>query len=313
MCRRSDYIVHCLSNGTMCETSASLNGKVAIITGGSSGIGYETAKNLATKGARVILASRNETKLSRARNRIEQITGNKNISYKILDLASLQSIRNFAGYTIATEERLDILVNNAGAVALPDKLTADGINLTMQVNYFGTFLLTYLLLPFLKNSTPSRIINSSASSMYIGHLDFDHWNDIGRYTPIEAVANSKLAVALFNAELDRRFKDTGVTSNTFDPFVVRDTDILENLPNLVKNISQLFIDVIGQPKEDVGKQITMLAVDPGLQNVSGEHYKFCKKWINHWLVSDSTLTKELWDRSKLILNITAEEDWENNN
>lgn len=297
----------------MCETSARLDGKVVIITGGSTGMGYEAAKSIANKGARVIIASRNETKLSRARDRIEQLTGNKDISYKLLDLASVKSVRNFAMDTLQTEERLDVLINNAGAVGLPDKLTADGINLTMQVNYFGAFLLTYLLLPLLKSSAPSRIINSSASSMYIGHIDFDHWSDVGRYNVIEQTANSKLAVALFNAELDHRLKGTGVTANTFDPFVVRDTNILENLPNLVRNISQLFIDMIGQPKEDVGKQLTVLAADPALETVSGKHYKFCKTWINHWLVSDRKLTKELWERSKGILNITAEEDWESEN
>nr|XP_026493362.1 retinol dehydrogenase 11-like [Vanessa tameamea] len=296
----------------MCETSARLNGKVAIITGGSTGVGYEAAKAIANKGAKVIIASRNETKLIRARDRLEQITGNKNITYKLLDLASLNSVRKFANNTLNMEERVDILINNAGAVGLPDKMTADGLNLTMQVNYFGAFLLTFLLLPMLKNSAPSRIINSSAASMYIGHIDFDHWNDVGLYTSVEILANSKLAVTLFTAELDRRLKDSGVTANTIDPFVVRDTDILNNLPSLTKNISQLFVDVIGQPKEDVGKQITLLAAEPELEKVSGEHYKFCHKWINHWLVSDQQLTEQLWETSKNVVNLTQDEDWEIN-
>ncbi|XP_026493362.2 retinol dehydrogenase 11-like [Vanessa tameamea] len=296
----------------MCETSARLNGKVAIITGGSTGVGYEAAKAIANKGAKVIIASRNETKLIRARDRLEQITGNKNITYKLLDLASLNSVRKFANDTLNMEERVDILINNAGAVGLPDKMTADGLNLTMQVNYFGAFLLTFLLLPMLKNSAPSRIINSSAASMYIGHIDFDHWNDVGLYTSVEILANSKLAVTLFTAELDRRLKDSGVTANTIDPFVVRDTDILNNLPSLTKNISQLFVDVIGQPKEDVGKQITLLAAEPELEKVSGEHYKFCHKWINHWLVSDQQLTEQLWETSKNVVNLTQDEDWEIN-
>ncbi|XP_046966903.1 retinol dehydrogenase 11-like [Vanessa cardui] len=296
----------------MCETSARLDGKVAIITGGSSGVGYEAAKAIANKGAKVIIASRNETKLIRARDRLQKITGNKNIKYKLLDLASLNSVRNFANDTLNIEDQVDILINNAGAVGLPDKLTADGLNLTMQVNYFGAFLLTFLLLPMLKTSAPSRIINSSAASMYIGHIDFDHWNDVGLYTSVEVLANSKLAMALFTAELDRRLKETGITANTIDPFVVRDTDILNNLPSLTKNISQLFVDVIGQPKEDVGRQITVLAAEPELEKVSGEHYKFCKKWINHWLVSDQQLTEQLWETSKNVINLSHDEDWEHN-
>ncbi|CAH2087701.1 unnamed protein product [Euphydryas editha] len=294
----------------MCETSARMDGKVVIITGGSTGTGYEAAKVIAKKGARVIIASRNETKLIKARDRIEQITGNKNISYKLLDLASLNSVRSFAKDTLNLETRVDVLINNAGSIGLPDKLTADGLNLTMQVNYFGAFLLTYLLMPLLKSSAPSRIINSSASSMYIGHIDFDHWNDVGYYTSVEVLANSKLAVALFTAELDQRFKNSGVTANTVDPFLVQDTNVLNNLPSLVKNISQLFLDVVGQPKEDVGEQIAMLASDPVLETVSGKHFKFYQKWINHWLVSDRKLTKELWGQSKSAVNLSSDEDWE---
>ncbi|CAG4935984.1 unnamed protein product [Colias eurytheme] len=294
----------------MCNTESRLDGKTIIVTGGSAGIGYEAAKNLAYKGARVIIASRNKTKLIKARDRLQKLTGNPLITYRQIDLASLKSVRIFASETIKAEERLDVLINNAGAVGLSDRLTEDGLNLTMQVNYFGAFLLTYLLLPLLKSSSPSRIINSSASSMYIGHLEFDHWNDIGRYNSIESLANSKLAVALFTAELGNKLKDTGVTANTFDPFIVRETDILNNIPSLIRNVSQLFVDVIGQPKEDVGKEITFLAADPNMENVTGEHYKFCKKWINHWLVNEELLTKQLWDESKKVVNITSEEDWE---
>lgn len=294
----------------MCDKNSRLDGKTVIITGGSSGMGYEAAKNLARRGAKVILASRNVTKLAKARDRIQKITKNNNVSYKFLDLASLKSVRSFATHTLDTQEQLDVLINNAGAIGLPDRLTEDGLNLTMQVNYFGAFLLTYLLLPLLKNSAPSRIINGSASSMYIGHLDFDHWNDVGRYNSIEVLANSKLAVALFTAELDNRLRDSGVTANTFDPFVVRDTDVLNNLPDLVRNVSRLFVDMVGQPKAGVGRQIASLAADPSLENISGQHYKFCKKWINHWLVSERELTATLWDVSKSVVKIAPEEDWE---
>ncbi|XP_013140716.1 PREDICTED: retinol dehydrogenase 13-like [Papilio polytes] len=293
----------------MCETQGRLDGKVAIVTGGSSGIGFEAAKNLAYRGARVIIASRNATKLVKARNRIRSVTGNKNVVDRVLDLGSLKSVRNFTDFTIKTEERLDVLVNNAGALGLSDRLTEDGLNLTMQVNYFGTFLLTYLLLPLLKASAPSRIINGVAVAMYIGHLDFDHWNDVG-YTNVQVMANSKLAMDLFNAELSRRLKDDEVTANTFDPYITKDTDILNNMEGLSRNISQLFVDIVGQPKEDVGKQIAMLAADPDMANVTGRHYKFCREWINHWLAYEEDFTKQLWDASKQVVNITADEDWD---
>lgn len=293
----------------MCETGGRLDGKVAVVTGGSSGIGYEAAKNLALLGARVVIASRNEMKLAKATKRIQNVTGNQNITYRMLDLGSLKSVRGFAEATIK-EGRLDVLVNNAGAIGLSDRLTNDGLNLTMQVNYFGTFLLTYLLLPLLKSSAPSRIINGVAAAMYIGHLDFDHWNDIGRFNSVEVLANSKLAVDLFTAELARRFEGTGVTANTYDPYIVRDTNILENIEGLTRNISQLFVDLVGQPRGAVGRQIAYLAAAPELESVSGKHYKFCREWINHWLAYDCELTEVVWHASKEVVNITAIEDWE---
>lgn len=304
--------MRCVVKDKMCETEADLEGKVVIVTGGSSGIGLEAAKNLAKHGAKVIIASRNETKLKAARDEIEGVTGNSKVAYRLLDLGSLKSVRNFANDIVTSEHRLDILVNNAGAIGLPDRLTEDGLNLTMQVNYFGAFLLTYLLLPLLKCSAPSRIINGSALSMYIGHLEFDHWNDIGRYNIVTSLANSKLAVTLFNAELDRRFKGTGVTANTFDPFLVRDTDLLSNIPSTFRDISRIFVNIIGQRKEEVGKQIAYMATAPELEGVSGMHYKFCSKWINHWSVNDEDLTCRLWEASKEAVGITEEEDWEAN-
>lgn len=296
----------------MCDADARLDGKVAIVTGGSSGIGFEAAKDLAYRGARVIIASRNETKLKKARDDIQDATKNKNVDYRTIDLGSFKSVRNFVLDTVNSETRLDVLINNAGSVGLPDRPTEDGLNLTMQVNYFGAFLLTYLLLPLLKSSAPSRIINGSAATMYIGSIDFDHLNDIGRYNLVTSLANSKLAVTLFTAELDRRLKGTGVTANSYDPFVVRDTDILVNLPTIARPISRFFVNMIGQRKEEVGKQIGYIAANPDMGKVSGQHFKFCRNWLNHWSVGDVKLTERLWNVSKKIVKISDDEDWEVN-
>lgn len=294
----------------MCDTKARMDGKVVIVTGGSSGIGFEAAKNLANRGARVIIASRNETKLIEARNKIQEDTGNKNVTYGLLDLGSLKSVRNFVQETVVAEKRLDVLINNAGSLALPDQMTEDGLNLTMQVNFFGAFLLTYLLLPLLKKSAPSRIIIGSAASMYFGQIDFNNWNAVGKYTWVESLANSKLADALLSVELDRRLKDTNVTANSFDPFLVKDTDVLSNTPDWLAIIARHLVNKFGQPKEEVGNQIAYLAAEPGLQNMSGGHYKFCSMWFNHWLAGDVKLGQTLWDASKNLTKVTDEEDWE---
>lgn len=289
-----------------------MDGKVVIVTGGSSGIGFEAAKDLANRGARVIIASRNETKLIQAMDKIQQDTGNIDVSYGLLDLASLTSVRSFATETMLTENRLDVLINNAGSIGLPDRLTEDGLNLTMQVNYFGAFLLTYLLLPLLRKSAPSRIVVGSAASMYFGTIDFNEWNAVGKYSWPQSLANSKLADALLSVELDRRLKGTGVTSNSFDPFVVKNTDIFSNSPGWLGDVSKYFVNMIGLPKEEVGKQVAYLAAEPTLAKVSGVHFKFCMMWMNHLLAYDGVFTRRLWDESKNLTKITEEEDWEAN-
>ncbi|XP_026749979.2 retinol dehydrogenase 13-like [Galleria mellonella] len=293
-----------------CHTNARLDGKVVIVTGGSGGIGYEAAKVLAGHGARVIIASRNETKMKEAKKRIVEATSNNNVDYRVLDLSSLKSVRKFANETLYLEERIDVLINNAGAVGLPDRLTEDGLNLTMQVNYFGAFLLTYLLLPMLKMSASSRIIIGTASAMYVGAIDFDHWNDVGKYDIVTSLANSKLADALLMVELDERIRETGVTVNGFDPFVVRDTDIFGNMDGVLAGLSRFIISIVGRTREEAGIEIAYLATSPQVQDVSGKNYKFCHISLLPWFVFDKELRKRLWDKSKTLVKITPEEDWE---
>ncbi|CAH1637152.1 unnamed protein product [Spodoptera littoralis] len=292
-----------------CDTTTNLHGKVIVVTGGSSGMGFAAAKNLASHGARVIITSRNETKLKAAQHHIIEATGNYNVEYKTVDLGSLKSVRNLAS-ELNAEDQINVLINNAGAVGLPDRMTPDHLNLNMQVNYFGTFLLTFLLLPKLKASAPSRILNGVGAAMYFGEINFDHWNDVGRYDIVKALGSSELAINLFNEELSRKLRYDGVTANAYDPFVVRDTDILQNLSGIVKKISKLFINVVGQSREDAGREIAYLASAPELEGVSGNLYKFCHKFKNHWLVNDRHLTKRLWEESKKAVKITKYEDWE---
>ncbi|CAH0687622.1 unnamed protein product [Spodoptera exigua] len=292
-----------------CDTTAKINGKVVVVTGGSSGMGFEAAKNLASRGARVIIVSRNETKLKAAQDQIIEATGNQNVAYKTVDLGSLTSVRNLAN-ELNNEAQINVLINNAGAAGLPDILTSDNLNLNMQVNYFGTFLLTFLLVPKLKASAPSRIINGIGGAMYFGEINFDHWNDIGRYNTLTALGSSELAINLFNTELDIRLKHNGVTANAYDPYVVRDTGILDNLPRIVKTISRFFINRIGQSKEEAGREIAYLAAAPELESASGNLYKFCREHKNHWLVNDKELTKRLWEESKKAVKIQENEDWE---
>ena len=151
-----------LDNG-MCKSKAKLNGKTAIITGSNTGIGKETAKELAKRGARIIMACRNIKEGIKAADEIKQITGNDNVVVKELDLASFKSIRNFAGNINSYEVRVDILVNNAGVFLCPQSKTEDGFEMHFGVNYLGHFLLTLLLVEKIKKSSSARIINLTSN------------------------------------------------------------------------------------------------------------------------------------------------------
>ncbi|XP_045505481.1 retinol dehydrogenase 11-like [Colias croceus] len=139
----------------LCKCTARLDGKLVIVTGGNSGIGFQTAKDLANRGAKVIIADVNNSDAS-VKNIIEA-TGNEKVEYRHLDLADFKSVRTFAEDINKTVDRLDILVNNAGILTENNYITKDGAAITMQVNYLGPFLLTSLLMDKL-TSTKSRIV-----------------------------------------------------------------------------------------------------------------------------------------------------------
>ncbi|CAF1065547.1 unnamed protein product [Didymodactylos carnosus] len=150
-------------NRRLSSSSTLMTNKTVVITGGSSGIGYETAKDLARRGARLIIVSRNPKKGQAAVAKLRDKSGNKQIEFMQCDLCSLDSVKNFCNAYNEKESRLDVLINNAGILFGLDVVTKDGYNSIVQANYLGHFLLTNLLLDKLKQCKPSRIINVSSS------------------------------------------------------------------------------------------------------------------------------------------------------
>ena len=183
-------------------------GKTAIVTGANTGIGKETALDFAQRGARVILACRDEEKAKDAARDIISKTGSDKVVVRILDLSSFESVRAFAKLINETEERLDILVNNAG-FAGSYRLTKDGYESVFQVNYLSHFLLTLLLMKKLKKSAPSRIVNVSST----GHerkgaaLQLDDFKlSKEKCNPFDRYPQSKLAQVVFTRELSKRLE-----------------------------------------------------------------------------------------------------------
>jgi NAD(P)-dependent dehydrogenase (short-subunit alcohol dehydrogenase family) len=190
-----------------------LSGRVAIVTGANRGLGREVTRYLARRGARVIMACRNEAdgEAAAATLRAQEPDGGA-LEVRPLDLASLASVETFAA-GLADERRLDLLANNAGLMAVDRGLTAEGFETHMGVNHLGHFALTARLLPLLVATDGSRIVTMSSMAARLGHVDLaDLMWERRPYDRWQAYFQSKLANLLFTLELDRRLRAAGATT-----------------------------------------------------------------------------------------------------
>ncbi|KAK0042292.1 retinol dehydrogenase 13 isoform X3 [Biomphalaria pfeifferi] len=272
-------------------------GKTVVITGANTGIGKETAKELARRGGRIILACRDMDKCELVKKEIISETANKSIECRKLDLASLDSVRAFCETINATESHLDILINNAGVMMCPKMLTEDGLEMQLGVNHFGHFLLTNLLLDKLKASAPSRIIIVSSLAHTRGTINFDDLNSAKAYSKRGAYEQSKLANLLHQRELVKRLEGTGVTVNSLHPGVV-DTELGRHLPftkSLFSSIVLWPIKFILMKTPVQGAQTTIrLAVDPTLESVTGKYFSDCQEKVPAEQALDDNAAKRLW-------------------
>jgi len=184
-----------------------LSGKVMLVTGANSGIGYESALEFARKGARTILACRNMEKAEAALEKLLQACPGAPVEIMHLDLADLQSVRSFSNAFKAKYDRLDVLLNNAGIMMVPYGKTVDGLERQMGTNHFGHFALTGLLLDLIQKTPGARVVNVSSGGHRMGKMDFDNLLYEGgkKYSPARAYGRSKLANLLFTYELQRLF------------------------------------------------------------------------------------------------------------
>lgn len=269
----------------VCDTDTDMEGKTVIVTGGSSGMGKETAKELARRKARVIIGCCDLDEAKRAASEIFEDT-RQLVVVKYLDLASFKSVRAFAKDIVATETRLDVLVNNAGVLLGPGspKLTEDGYETAFQINYLGHLLLTLLLLDLLRKSAPSRVVNVSSMLHHLGNLDRFEDRARGRHPvtdPVAAYCNNKLAVVLCTRALAEKLKDKGVTVNSVHPGVVK-TPIAVNSPRVVASFFCSLQDICGKTALQGAQTAIFLAVHPKVSQETGKYYSDCKEgWLSY--------------------------------
>ncbi|RMF16948.1 MAG: SDR family NAD(P)-dependent oxidoreductase [Candidatus Dadabacteria bacterium] len=185
------------------------HGRTAIVTGANSGIGLETARELARKGARVILACRNADKAEAALAEIRATVPDANVEFEQLDLSRLDSVRAFAQRIRDAFDQIDLLINNAGVMMTPLSRTADGFELQFGTNHLGHFALTGLLLDRIRDVPGARIVSVSSMAHRFGRIDFDNLNAEKKYNRTAAYGQSKLANLLFIYELQRRLTAAG--------------------------------------------------------------------------------------------------------
>lgn len=294
-------VLNKLSNGK-CYSDNVMSGQVVIVTGANSGIGYATALELARRGARVIAACRDDVKGRTAVESIIRATKNKSVKYIHLDLSSLASVRKFVEIFKSTEAKLDVLINNAGASGMGKEKTADGIVRDMQVNHFGPFLLTLLLVPILKKSAPSRVINVSSVLHKFGTIE--NINEERRYGYFQVFCNSKLCNVLFSNELARRLEGTGVDVNSLHPGQVN-TCLYKS--TAFEKLRSLILYTFFKSPEEGAQTSLYLAVSDECDQVTGKYFADCEESNMSLKAQDELLAKRLWKMSEELVRIKPEE------
>ena len=187
-------------------------GRVVLVTGANSGIGYETARQLAARRAHVVMACRSLDKAEAAKARILTEVPDASVRVMPLDLSSLASVQAFAEAFLAEHDRLDLLINNAGVMIPPFSITEEGFELQFGTNHLGHFTLTGLLLPLINQTPEARIVTVSSTAHRFGKIDFDNLNGGKGYAKWPFYGQSKLANLLFTYELQRRLEAAGHTT-----------------------------------------------------------------------------------------------------
>ncbi|MCZ6875957.1 MAG: SDR family oxidoreductase [bacterium] len=254
----------------MAELTHTMDGKICLVTGATSGVGLVTAQALAQQGATVVVGARDPERGANTVDRIKQATGNTVVQWVLADLSVQAQVRQLAADVQRRFSRLDLLINNAGAIFSTRSLSADGIEMTFALNHLGYFLLTHLLLDALKASSAARIINVASNAHWRGRIDFDDIQGERRYGGWRVYCQSKLANIIFTYELARRLAGSSVTVNTLHPGFVATGFGLNNrgwFGSFVK-VAQL---AAISPAEGAETMI-YLATSPQVTAVSGQYF-----------------------------------------
>lgn len=274
-----------------------LSGRHFLVTGANTGIGKETARGLAKRGARVTLAGRSEDKTRAAMADIAAETSGADLEFLQLDLSEFESVRKAASEFLAREEPLHVLINNAG-LAGARGMTASGFETTFGTNHMGPFLFTQLLLDRLKQADSARIVNV-ASTMHYQAKGID-WDAVRKPTAsrlgMKEYSESKLANVLHAQELARRLAGTNVTTYSLHPGVIA-SDVYRQVPWPLRKLMTMFM----KSTEDGAKTSLHCATSPEAGAETGLYYDESKT-KKPSSAATPELAAELWERSEAWVN-----------
>jgi len=253
------------------QSTALMTGKLVVITGATSGVGYQAVQQLAKNQANLVMINRNAERSALLKNQLQSEYGIK-VDVVLADLSDLHDVRRAAEYILKTYPRINVLINCAGMHVTRATYTEQGYETVFCVNHLSSFLLTELLLERLKESAPSRILQINSEGHRFNGLDIDdlHWKK-RFYTGLRGYGASKTAQLLTLWETNEAIRDTGVTINAMHPGDVK-TNIGSNNGLIYRLFRRFMINpLLGDPKIS-GESIYYLVADPAMENVSGKFY-----------------------------------------
>ena len=246
--------------------------KVAIVTGANTGLGYETAKALARKEMKVIMACRDLKKANKAKDNILKDVPQAPLEVMKIDLSKLASVRQFADTFLAKYDRLDLLINNAGVMMPPYQKTEDGFELQMGANYFGHFLLTSLLIDTILKTPESRVVSLSSIAHKDATINFNDLQSESNYSKSEAYGQSKLACLLFAKELQRRLdrRDHSDTLSVAAHPGVSNTELARHFPKWLSIIATPIMSILTHSPESAARPTLLAALGSSVEG--GAYY-----------------------------------------
>jgi len=289
-----------------------MSGKVVVITGGNSGVGLETARGLAERGATVIIGCRSKERGDKAVKDIIRTTKNDNVEYMTVDLLSLQSVRQFAEDLGKKVDKIDILVNNAGMFDNRNERnftrSKDNLEITLQTNHLSHFLLTNLLKSQLAAAGNARVVNVSSQANVGGWIDLENLNYEKEDVKTSRLTyhKSKLMNIMFSKELAARWSDIGVTSYSLHPGFVR-TNIFNDFPPFMWYTIFIVASILGKNNTQGAQTSLYLSCEPGIEHLSGEYFVGCRVstgliWLNKQAMDRDACSK-LWEKSEQLVHL----------